>query len=125
MKNVEVYKQKLLNLRNEVTQRMETIERDIRHEDLSADWNEQATERENDEVLETLGNAAERELHNINAALQRIENGTYFYCQECGDEIPPARLELLPFSTLCVSCAEDFEYLSTIPNSELRKSSIE
>ena len=116
MQNTEEFKQKLINLRHDVTTRMKSIEHDIRHEDISADWNEQATERENDEVLETLGNAAERELHNINAALQRIEEGTYFYCQECGDEIPSARLELLPFSTLCVSCAEDFEYLSTIPN---------
>ena len=116
MQNTEEFKQKLINLRQDVTTRMKSIEHDIRHEDISADWNEQATERENDEVLETLGNAAERELHNINAALQRIEEGTYFYCQECGDEIPSARLELLPFSTLCVSCAEDFEYLSTIPN---------
>lgn len=118
MSNTEVFKQKLLELRKQLTQRMKRIDRDIRHEDLSADWNEQATERENDEVLESLGNAAERELANINAALKRIEDGSYFYCEDCGDDIPPARLELLPFSTLCVSCAEDLEYRSAKPNQE-------
>lgn len=122
MQNIEEFKHKLVNLREEVTRRLQTIERDIRHEDLSTDWSEQATEREDDEVLESLGNAAEKELMNINAALQRIENGTYFHCQECGDEIPPARLELLPFSTLCVSCAQDLEYLSTIPNNHTAQS---
>lgn len=118
MQNIEEFRQKLINLRHEVTQRMKSIEHDIRHEDLSADWSEQATERENDEVLESLGNAADKELMNINAALQRIENGTYFFCEECGDDIPPARLELLPFSSLCVSCAEDLEYRLTKPNND-------
>lgn len=91
---------------------MKSIDQDIRHEDLSADWSEQATERENDEVLESLGNAADEELAMINAALQRIDNGSYFYCSDCGDTIPTARLELLPFSSLCVSCAEDLEHRS-------------
>lgn len=118
MQNTEEFKQKLIDLREEVTQRMKNIEKDIRHEDLSADWNEQATERENDEVLESLGNAADRELANINAALQRIEDGSYFYCEECGDDIPAARLELLPFSTLCVSCAEDLEHRLAVPNAD-------
>ncbi|MCP4432584.1 MAG: TraR/DksA family transcriptional regulator [Gammaproteobacteria bacterium] len=118
MQNTEAFKQKLINLRREVTQRMRSIDRDIRHEDLSADWNEQATERENDEVLESLGNAADRELTHINAALERIENDTYFFCEDCGSGIPAARLELLPFSTLCISCAEDLEYRSTIPNND-------
>lgn len=118
MQNTEVFKQKLIDLRSKVTQRIKTIDHDIRHEDLSADWSEQATERENDEVLESLGNAADRELAHINYALKRIEDGSYFFCEECGDKIPAARLELLPFSTLCVSCAEDLEYRSAKPNAD-------
>ncbi len=112
MQDTQEFKDRLITLKNEVTQRMRTIDHDIRHEDMSADWSEQATERENDEVLESLGNTADQELYKINTALQRIENGTYFYCSDCGDEIPPARLELLPFSLLCVSCAEDLEHRS-------------
>lgn len=106
------FKGRLLALKAEVTQRIKTIDQDIRHEDLSTDWSEQATERENDEVLQSLGNAADQELALINEALQRIEKGTYFYCSDCGDNIPPARLELLPFSSLCVSCAEYLERIS-------------
>ncbi len=112
MRNTLVFKDRLMALKVELTQRMQTIDQDIRHEDMSADWSEQAVERENDEVLESLGNTADQELYKINTALQRIENGTYFYCGDCGDEIPPARLELLPFSLLCVSCAEDLEHRS-------------
>ncbi len=109
MQDTQAYKDKLMALKTEVTQRMKSIDRDIRHEDMSADWSEQATERENDEVLQSLGNAADEELAMIKAALLRIEEGSYFYCSSCGDDIPQARLDLLPYSSLCVSCAEDLE----------------
>jgi RNA polymerase-binding protein DksA len=110
MQNIEHFKQKLLTLKAEHSRRIDAIDRDIRHEDMSSDWAEQATERENDEVLESLGNASENELTKINDALKRIEAGEYFSCSICGEDIPAERLELLPFSTNCVSCAEKLEH---------------
>ncbi len=109
MPDVEPFRKKLLSLKQELTNRVNAIDKDIRHEDLSGDWEEQATERENDEVLESLGNASAQELAMINRALQRIEQGEYFICSECGAPIPPARLELLPYTTLCVDCAAKLE----------------
>jgi len=109
MTDIQSLKQRLLQMKQEHNERIQAIDRDIRHEGMSADWSEQATERENDEVLESLGNAAEQELVQINAALQRIESGEYQLCESCGAEIPEARLELLPFTTLCVNCAEQRE----------------
>jgi DnaK suppressor protein len=103
------FKQILLDLKQEVSGRIDSIDRDIRHEGMSADWSEQASERENDEVLESLGNSSEQELAMIKFALLRIENGNYFHCDQCGDDIPPARLELLPFTAHCVNCAEKIE----------------
>jgi DnaK suppressor protein len=109
MKDLEHFKNRLLTLKQQNTSRMHAIDQDIRHDGMSADWTEQAAERENDEVLESLGIASEDELNQINAALARIEAGEYFYCSQCGQEIPHARLELLPFTTTCVSCAEKME----------------
>jgi len=103
---MEHFKTKLLALKDELTQRITAIDKDIKHEGMSSNWTEQATERENDEVLESLGNSSEQELVMINSALKRIDSGDYFSCSICGEEIPSARLELLPFSTRCVSCAE-------------------
>ena len=103
------YKQILLDLKSEVSGRIDAIDRDIRHEDLSADWSEQASERENDEVLESLGNTSEQELSMIKFALMRIDEGHYFHCAECGEQIPTARLDLLPFAAHCVDCAEKIE----------------
>ena len=109
MQDKEYFKKKLLALKQEATHRINSIDRDIRHEGMTADWAEQATERENDVVLQSLGNTAQQELAMINSALKRIEAGEYFNCSTCGEDIPPARLELLPFSSLCVDCADKLE----------------
>lgn len=106
VENLEHFKQKLLTLKAEITQRISAIDKDIKHEDMSSNWTEQATERENDEVLESLGNVSEEELSMINNALKRIDSGEYFHCSNCGEDIPDERLELLPFSSHCVDCAE-------------------
>lgn len=103
------FKKRLLERKKEVSNRISTIDRDIRHEGMTADWSEQASERENDEVLESLGISSEQELLMIKYALKRIEDGNYFQCDECGEDIPRARLELLPFTAHCVNCAEKIE----------------
>jgi RNA polymerase-binding protein DksA len=43
-------------------------------------------------------------LHDVDAALERMEKGTYGRCESCGAEIPPERLEARPVASLCVDC---------------------
>ena len=45
----------------------------------------------------------------IETSLERIEEGTYGLCEECGVKIPKSRLNAIPYSTLCVRCAEQQE----------------
>jgi RNA polymerase-binding protein DksA len=45
-------------------------------------------------------------LHAVDAALRRIEEGTYGRCERCGREIPFERLEARPTATLCVADAQ-------------------
>ncbi|HMC39798.1 MAG TPA: TraR/DksA family transcriptional regulator, partial [Acidimicrobiales bacterium] len=40
----------------------------------------------------------------IDRALQKIEDGSYGICEQCGDAIPDARLQALPYAALCVTC---------------------
>lgn len=42
----------------------------------------------------------------IETSLERIEEGTYGQCEECGVKIPKTRLNAIPYATLCVRCAE-------------------
>jgi RNA polymerase-binding protein DksA len=58
-------------------------------------------DRELDYTLE--GNAEEI-LNAIDAALARMESGTYGLCQRCGKPISPERLEAIPWATRCIDC---------------------
>ena len=71
----------------------------------SKDWEELATEREGDEVLEQLGVSGKAEIQQINAALVRMDEGEYGYCVKCGTEISSERLDLLPYTPFCSKCA--------------------
>ena len=71
---------------------------------MSKDFEEQATEREEDEVLEGLGQGALEERRHIEAALERIRRGTYGICALCEEPISDARLEAVPFATTCRNC---------------------
>jgi RNA polymerase-binding transcription factor DksA len=73
---------------------------------LSADFAEQATERENDDVLLALGDEWHHELQDIDHALDKLENGTYGECDTCGESINPARLEAIPTAHQCMMCAD-------------------
>lgn len=44
-------------------------------------------------------------LHKVQHALTLIESGAYGLCESCGKQIPVARLDALPYATLCVDCA--------------------
>lgn len=46
----------------------------------------------------------EEQLDEIEKALQRIDDGTYGQCNNCGNYILPERLEALPYAELCISC---------------------
>ena len=56
-------------------------------------------------LLENEGAALEK----IQASLDRIEEGTYGACEECGAKIPKTRLNAIPYATLCVKCASQHE----------------
>ena len=43
-------------------------------------------------------------LAHVDAALKRIEEGTYGVCANCGKPIQPERLEAMPWVTLCIDC---------------------
>lgn len=52
-----------------------------------------------------LRESAQEKIKSIKAALERLGEGEYGICQECGQPIDPARLEILPHTTLCIECA--------------------
>jgi len=62
-----------------------------------------------EDLYSQLAELEAQELARIEHALQRIREGTYGICEECGQQIPAARLKALPFTTLCVQCQAQYE----------------
>jgi DnaK suppressor protein len=85
--------------------RLSSIKKDVTRPH-SGDSAEQAQERENDEVVDAIGNETALSIKVIQAALGRIENGTYGRCDSCGESIGAARLKAIPEATRCVECVE-------------------
>jgi DnaK suppressor protein len=59
------------------------------------------------EALAQIDQARTR-LHQVDEALERLDEGSYGICIDCGTEINPARLEVRPLSIRCVECAEEY-----------------
>jgi DnaK suppressor protein len=51
-------------------------------------------------------------LEQIETSLERIEEGSYGHCDDCGVKIPKSRLNAIPYAVLCVRCAEQQEQRS-------------
>jgi RNA polymerase-binding protein DksA len=59
------------------------------------------------EIDYSLEEHSEQVLTQIDAALARIEDGTYGTCTNCGKQIPEERLEARPWASLCIDCQRD------------------
>ena len=106
----EYFKQKLLNWKNELlkesTQTLSNLQSD---NEAKPDITDRASE-EIDRSFELRTRDRERKLINkINAALQRIDDGSYGYCEETGEPIGLKRLEARPVATLSIEAQEMHE----------------
>jgi RNA polymerase-binding transcription factor DksA len=71
----------------------------------SRDWEDNAVESEDDEVMAGVGDITKNEIHEIRLALNLIETGAYGKCTACGKAISKERLAALPYATKCIRCA--------------------
>ena len=68
-----------------------------------------AIDSEHREVNSQLADIENRELVSVESALERIREGTYGVCEQCGRSIPLARLRAIPYATLCIQCQRETE----------------
>ena len=71
-----------------------------------ADISTEAFEQEMSTSLLTNGRQIQLEVAD---ALDRLENGTFGKCQQCGCDIGASRLQVVPYTRYCVECAQDAE----------------
>lgn len=106
--NEQQVRETLLQRRHELEQRLNKLKQDL-SQPLDHDFEEQAVQLENGEVLDALAAEALDEIQKINRAIIRLDEGVYGECAECGGEIASGRLAIRPYSSLCIRCAAAHE----------------
>lgn len=104
----EAQRERLTAKKAELEERVARLTRDQRHADepVEKDFEEQASQRENDEVVDELLRESQRELQQIIRALARMDAEGYGVCVACGAEIGEGRLNAIPEATHCIKCAK-------------------
>ncbi|MCX8998499.1 TraR/DksA C4-type zinc finger protein [Rhizobiaceae bacterium BDR2-2] len=98
------YEDILRTRQRELYRRLHKIEADF-EQPRNPDDADRALERSNDEVLDELGQVGQEELKAIDAALDRIAAGTFGTCTRCGKPISAERLDAVPYTPFCQTCA--------------------
>lgn len=99
----------LLALKKEAEEKLEKTQGHIRHATgpVSKSFDEQASERSNDDVVYNLDELTRSELIEIETALEKIDKNEYGLCNKCGSEIEKERLKAIPYTSVCKNCAND------------------
>lgn len=109
-KQMEYFRQKLMNWRQELIDESQETINNLRGEVRDVGDEAERASRETENSLELRTRDRYRKLlGKIDQALARIEDGAYGYCEETGEEIGLARLEARPIATLCLDAQERWE----------------
>lgn len=109
-KQLEYFRQKLLNWRQELIDESQETINNLRGEVRDVGDEAERASRETENSLELRTRDRYRKLlGKIDQALSRIDDGSYGFCEETGEEIGLARLEARPIATLCLDAQERWE----------------
>ncbi len=109
--NLIKVKQNLLQMRKEILQEARNAHSAslTLGNDGVADIGDMSANSYQQDVLMSLGQTQRARIHDIDAALERVEQGVYGICASCEDPIAPRRLEVRPFSRYCIDCKTEIE----------------
>ncbi len=101
----------LINRRDELRKRLGIDLEDLHRKVTSAtgDVADAAFDSSGEEMASQLAELEAKELTQIERAIRKLKQGSYGKCEGCNCTIPVARLNALPFSTLCIKCQREME----------------
>jgi DnaK suppressor protein len=105
------FQAKLLDLRKTILREIQDDMKEGRESEAGdgRDNYDIASDERDREINLLLGDRERKKLAQIDEALQRLDDGEYGECEECGGEIATGRLDAMPFTRLCVTCQEESE----------------
>ena len=105
----------LLTIRNLLVRRRDALrsalagDLSLLREQADGDEVDWAVDAMQDEINSQLAEVESRELMRIEEALERIREGTFGACADCGKGIPVDRLRAIPYATTCIACQREAE----------------
>ncbi len=110
-KKLETFRKRLEARQQELRKTVSRTEEDgrIADQDSAQDIADRAASSYTKEFLFSQSNNERQTLQQVEAALQRIREGTFGECVNCGNEINPKRLEYVPETRYCIECQEKRE----------------
>ena len=106
LKRPQALRDMLVRRRDEIYVRVKELRHDQEGDSSPTDSMDAARSSAEVETHASLIGRAEEELQLIDEALERVERGNFGICAECGEDIPLARLNSVPFTPYCVGCEE-------------------
>jgi DnaK suppressor protein len=107
------FKKRLEEMRSQLTQSLKGTTDQVKTPDEATGYSQHQADQGTDDFDRTISlEVTTREYHllkQIDRALEKIDEGTYGYCDITGDEIPLARLEAVPYATMTVKAQEQIE----------------
>jgi DnaK suppressor protein len=103
-KLLDALERKERSLREKIAGHRDALDSEARPPDPAGDVADKAFGRVRAEVEQDLIEISLRELAEIAAVRERVVNGTYGECADCGEAIAPARLEVNPTARRCAEC---------------------
>ncbi len=115
---LEIFKRYLLDLKESIINDLGSIEDQHIHHSGKSENGEAAYPVQASDLADMINeaelgfklkNSEEVLLAAIDAALKRIEEGTYGICQDCGARIREERLKIMPYAVRCINCKTEYE----------------
>jgi DnaK suppressor protein len=110
-KDLESFRAKLLARRSEIGQKLSEFRNESKDlvDGIAQDLADKAESSYTKEFLLSLSDSERELLFQIDAALKRIPKGDFGICQMCQKEVGRKRLNVLPWTPLCIDCQEKAE----------------
>ncbi len=105
------YREQLKAIRQEILGDVEVSKQRSQEmgDDGTQDIADMAANTYSRQMMMDLGEKERERLRLVDMALQKLENGDYGICEECGHPIPEKRLEIMPHARFCVGCLDHIE----------------
>ncbi len=106
---IEQVKKFLKNRKQELEKELTQMSQEQLSDGQVQDQGDQALSATMDSLHNSIQNTELDEYNRVSRALEKIENGTYGICVDCGNDISPKRLQSFPDAQRCIVCQEVFE----------------